>query len=223
MLAPTCITVPGLHGSGPDHWQTWAEKEIPNCRRVSGIDFDKPVIAAWADAIRNNIRDEVGSVILIAHSFGCLASVVAIADNETKVAGVILVAPASPQRFSATGLITSQERSPTTLLGAIPAQPLGVPGVFIASSDDPWLKLTHARFWAENWGLRFSCLRNAGHINVESGFGAWPALPRLVDKFREQVQAIPLGQIQAQSHVSKNRFTALTRIRQLTRNSIDLL
>ncbi len=78
MLAPTCITVPGLHGSGPDHWQTWAEKEIPNCRRVSGIDFDKPVIAAWADAIRNNIRDEVGSVILIAHSFGCLASVVAI-------------------------------------------------------------------------------------------------------------------------------------------------
>jgi hypothetical protein len=71
--------------------------------------------------------------------------------------------------------------------------------------------------------LRFTCLRNAGHINVESGFGAWPALPRLVAKFREQVQAIPLGQIQAQSQVSKNRFTALAKIRQLTRNSIDLL
>ena len=150
-------------------------------------------------------------------------SSIVVGERSCKVAGVILVAPASPQRFSATGLITSQERSPTTLLGAIPAQPLGVPGVFIASSDDPWLKLTHARFWAENWGLRFSCLRNAGHINVQSGFGAWPALPRLVDKFREQVQAIPLGQIQAQSQVSKNRFTALSRIRQLTRNSIDLL
>lgn len=223
MLAPTCITVPGLNGSGPDHWQTRAEKEIPNCRRVSGIDFNKPVVAAWADAIRNNIRDEAGSVILIAHSFGCLASVVAIADNETKVAGVILVAPASPQRFSATGLIGFGHGVSTTLLSAIPSRPLGVPGMLIASSDDPWMKMTHARFWAENWGLRFSCLRKAGHINVESGFGGWPALPRLVDKFREQVQAIPLGQIQVQSQSSKNRFSALSKIRLLTRNSIDLL
>ncbi|WP_171035185.1 RBBP9/YdeN family alpha/beta hydrolase [Limnobacter alexandrii] len=223
MLAPTCITVPGLNGSGPDHWQTWAEKEIPNCRRVSGIDFDKPVIAAWADAIRNNIRDQAGSVILIAHSFGSLASVVAIADNETKVAGVVLVAPASPQRFSATGLIGLEHGVSTTLLSAIPVIPLGVPGMLIASSDDPWMKMTHARYWAENWGLRFSCLRNAGHINMESGFGPWPALPNIVCKFREQLQAIPLGQIQAQSQSSKNRFTALSKIRLLTRNSIDLL
>jgi len=222
MLVPTCITVPGLNGSGPDHWQTWAEKEIPNCRRISGIDFNKPVIAAWADAIRNNIRDEAGSVILIAHSFGCLASVVAIADNETKVAGVVLVAPASPQRFSATGLIGLGHGVSSTLLGAIPSRPLGVPGMLIASSDDPWMKVTHARYWAENWGLRFSCLRNAGHINVESGFGPWPALPHLVHKFREQLQAIPLGQIQAQSQSSKNRFTALSKVRLLTRNSIDL-
>ena len=46
---------------------------------------------------------------------------------------------------------------------------------------------------------------------------------RDVDKFREQVQAIPLGQIQVQSQSSKNRFSALSKIRLLTRNSIDLL
>lgn len=222
MLAPTCITVPGLNGSGPDHWQTWAEKEIPDCRRVSGIDFDKPVLAAWADAIRHNIRDEAGSVILIAHSFGCLASVMAIADNETKVAGVILVAPASPQRFGVSGLIAPGELAPTSLLAAIPTRPLGIPGMLIASSDDPWMKMTHARYWADNWGLLFSCLRNAGHINVESGFGRWHGLPRLVHRFREQVLSIPLGQIQVQSQVSKNRFSSLSKIRQATRNAIAL-
>jgi hypothetical protein len=120
-------------------------------------------------------------------------------------------------------LIELEHGVSTTLLSAIPSKPLGVPGMLIASSDDPWMKMTHARYWAENWGLRFSCLRNAGHINVESGFGPWPALPHLVRKFREQLQAIPLGQIQAQSHSSKNRFTALSKVRLLTRNSIDLL
>jgi len=223
MLAPTCITVPGLNGSGPDHWQTWAEQEIPDCRRVSGISFDKPVIAAWADAIRKNIRDEPGSVILIAHSFGCLASVVAIADNETKVAGVVLVAPASPQRFSATGLIHDNALPSSTLMSHIPSKPLGVPGMLIASTDDPWMKITHSQYWADSWGMRFSWIRNAGHINVDSGYGPWPALPHLVQKFREQLLSIPLGQIQAQSQSSKNRFTALSKIRLLTRNSIDRL
>lgn len=221
MLNPVCITVPGLNGSGPDHWQSWAEKEIPDCRRVTGIDFNKPVIAAWADAIRKNIRDEAGSVILIAHSFGCLASIVAIADNETKVAGVILVAPASPQRFSATGLILDDSVAPSTLLGCIPALPLGVPGVVIASTDDPWMKITHAQYWADAWGLRFTWLRNAGHINAESGFGRWASLPPLIHNLRQQWSFLPLGSIQNEIQVNKQKFTALSKIRQLTRKLID--
>jgi len=221
MLNPVCITVPGLNGSGPDHWQSWAEKEIPDCRRVTGIDFDKPVIAAWADAIRKNIRDEAGSVILIAHSFGCLASIVAIADNETKVAGVILVAPASPQRFSATGLILGDTLSQNTLLGCLPANPLGVPGVVIASTDDPWMKITHAQYWADAWGLRFTWLRNAGHINAESGFGRWSSLTRLIQNLRRHWSFVPLGSIDNENQTNKQKFTALARVRQLTRKSLD--
>jgi len=221
MLNPVCITVPGLHGSGPNHWQSWAEKEIPACRRVTGIDFDKPVIAAWADAIRKNIRDEAGSVILIAHSFGCLASIVAIADHETKVAGVILVAPASPQRFSATGLILDDSMAPATLLNCLPAVPLGVPGVVIASTNDPWMKITHAQYWAETWGLKFTWLRNAGHINAESGFGRWQPLAQLVKTFREQIAVTPLGDVQDQTGPVKNRFSTLAKLRHITRESIE--
>lgn len=221
MLAPTCITVPGLNGSGPGHWQTWAEGVIPDCRRVRGIDFDKPVIAAWADAIRNNIRSEAGSVILVAHSFGCLASVVAIADQETKVAGVILVAPASPLRFSATGLVGDQSVASGTLLDSIPSRPLGVPGIVIASTDDPWMKITHAQYWADAWGLRFQWLREAGHINSESGYGPWPGIAQVAKSLRDQVSAVPLGNLQDHSGPVKNRFSTLARLRQITRESLE--
>lgn len=221
MLNPVCITVPGLNGSGPDHWQSWVEKEIPGCRRVTGIDYDKPVIAAWADVIRKNIRDEAGSVILIAHSFGCLASTVAIADNETKVAGVILVAPASPQRFSTTGLVLDDAVAEATLMGCLPASPLGVPGVVIASTDDPWMKITHAQYWADAWGFRFTWLRNAGHINAESGFGRWPLLTLLVHKLRQHWSFVPLGSLDNENQTSKQKFTSLSRVRQLTRKSLD--
>ena len=38
----TTLIVPGLHGSGPDHWQSWFERRIPNCVRVVQSD--------WSDA-----------------------------------------------------------------------------------------------------------------------------------------------------------------------------
>ncbi|HEX4878766.1 MAG TPA: alpha/beta hydrolase [Limnobacter sp.] len=221
MLTPTCITVPGLHGSGPGHWQTWAEYRIPNCRRVRGIDFHKPVIAAWADAIRNDIRSEAGSVILIAHSFGCLASVVAIADNNLKVAGVVFVAPASPERFSISGLSKENDLPSEGLLNAIPASLLGVPGILIASTNDPWMKVTQAQYWAEVWGLRFTWIQNAGHINTESGYGRWPGLERVVVSLRDRLTAVPLGEIHEKEGPVKNRFSALVKLRQLTRESIE--
>ena len=38
-------------------------------------------------------------VWLVAHSYGCLASVVAAADRPERVAGLLLVAPPEPDRF----------------------------------------------------------------------------------------------------------------------------
>lgn len=225
MQSTIFITVPGLNGSGSTHWQTIAEQEIPNCRRVRGIDFETPVIAAWADAIRTDVRQCVGNVVLIAHSFGCLASVLAIADHDTKVAAVILVAPASPQRFNVKGLVETQPPVQQTLvpgvLPCLPTQPLGVPGVVIGSTNDPWMRLVHAKYWAETWGLRFLWLKEAGHINSESGFGRWQGLHHMACALGEQVSSTPLGDLDMQDGRIKNRFSALSKVRQLTRSTID--
>ena len=37
------------------------------------------------------------------------------------------------------------------------------------------MRLTAASVWSDRWGAQFECIGRAGHINVESGFGPWPA------------------------------------------------
>ncbi|MBC7832417.1 MAG: alpha/beta hydrolase, partial [Hyphomicrobium sp.] len=46
-MDPTLI-VPGLHGSGPDHWQSWFERQIPNCVRVIQGDWASPNLQLWS-------------------------------------------------------------------------------------------------------------------------------------------------------------------------------
>ena len=46
--------------------------------------------------------------------------------------------------------------------------------VLVASSNDPYCPVRTAGAYARAWGREFVRLQNAGHINVEAGFGAWP-------------------------------------------------
>jgi predicted alpha/beta hydrolase family esterase len=97
---------------------------------------------------------------LIAHSFGCLASVVAASRLPERVAGALFVAPACPEKFGITA--------------RIPIAPLTFPAVLAASRNDPWMKYLSAVVWADRWGARLVDLGAAGHVNVDSGHGAWP-------------------------------------------------
>src|SRR5205085_1538774 len=40
------LIVPGLHGSGPDHWQTWFERQLSDCIRVTQSDWTDPELRA---------------------------------------------------------------------------------------------------------------------------------------------------------------------------------
>jgi uncharacterized protein len=75
------------------------------------------------------------------------------------VAGLMLVAPAEPAKFHA-------EED-------VPVRSLPVPSVLVASHDDPFMTFPRAEHWASIWGSKLVDLGDAGHINVEAGFGAW--------------------------------------------------
>lgn len=214
----TTLIVPGFHGSGPEHWQTWMESRLPDARRVTGIDWEMPVLALWAAEVRREIDAALGAVWIVAHSFGCLASVIAAADRPAKVAGLLLVAPAEPRRFS---LFGTREQYPggDSVAAALPAEQLGSPSLLVASRNDPWLEFGRARQLAERWGSRLVDIGEAGHVNTDSGHGAWPHGMVLLEQLHRACDSFPPGAIDddGKGRGAGPRCNALARLRRQTR------
>lgn len=220
-MRDTTLIVPGFHGSGPDHWQTWMEQRLPAACRVRGIDWEAPVLAHWAGSVRREIDACPHPVWLVAHSFGCLASVVAAADRPTRVAGALLVAPADPARFGPLGL-RGDPADPAGHVGAcLPQRPFDFPCVVVASSNDPWIRLTSAAYWADRWGCGFINLGAAGHINIESGFGPWPEGLDLLHRMQQVQHGLPLGAVGSAPGAQRGRDGALARLRHQARSARD--
>jgi predicted alpha/beta hydrolase family esterase len=214
------LIVPGYHGSGPGHWQSWLQQQVPNSTRITGIDWEQPVLAQWAGRIREALAQAQQPLWVIAHSFGSLAAVVAAADRPEHIAQLILVAPADPDRFDCMGL------KPERALGverfslgkALPLRPLQVNGLVIGSRNDPWLSYDKAAALAKGWQLDFHDGGEAGHINADSGHGAWPALLTLLRKRSQKNSAAP---VVSNTHLRKGRGSALAAVRQLTREQLQ--
>ena len=156
----TTLIVPGLRNSGPTHWQSWFETQLPDTRRVEQADWERTCLSDWAARVREEI-DAIGDAVwIVAHSFGCLASVTAAFERADRILGALLVAPADPHRFG----------EPTALL----EEALPFPSLVVSSNNDPWVKASAAEYWAGQWRSDYLNIGDAGHINVDSGHGPWP-------------------------------------------------
>jgi len=166
--APRLLIVPGLHDSGPVHWQTWLQHLYRYSVRVVQRDWHTPDLARWSARIGNTLdRAGPGPWIAVGHSFGCLALAHHLASvNDSPIRAALLVAPAEPDRFG--------------LAEDLPRRRLPVMSTVIASQTDPWITAASARRWADRWGSHWINLGDAGHINSEAGFGPLPLARRWV-------------------------------------------
>lgn len=162
--------VPGWKNSGPGHWQSLWESQLPDARRVEMPNWDFPHRAEWVealdDALALHLRFDGAPPVLVGHSAGCLAIAHWAATHERPIHGALLVAPADVKR----------ETAPAELLdfAPIPRQRLPFPSHVVATEDDPYLAADRARAFAASWGARFTLLPRGGHLNAASGFGPWP-------------------------------------------------
>lgn len=179
------LVVPGFHGSDEAHWQTWLEKQLPNSQRIDRVDWEMPVVKAWAKAVTRALDEDPVPTVIVAHSFGCLASALAIANRPNLDLAAVFVAPAQPDRFAAFG----ERDNPAlpSIAQYLPDGTLNVPGLLIGSQNDPWMKLPHAYAWARRWNLIFHDAGEVGHINTESGFGPWPWIKGVVESIGESL------------------------------------
>ncbi|WP_407310629.1 RBBP9/YdeN family alpha/beta hydrolase [Pseudomonas sp. nanlin1] len=181
------LILPGLYDSGPDHWQSlWAE-QWQGFKRVEQADWQTPHCDDWVRCLDQAIRREDGPVVLVAHSLACtLVTRWAERHRSEQVRGALLVAPSD----------TEAESYPSGTHGFTPMSTgrLSFASIVVASDDDPYVSKARAAEFARAWGSELVCLSGAGHINGQSGYGAWyegtELLSRLAGGLAPQVQVL---------------------------------
>lgn len=157
------IIVPGWRDSGPGHWQTLWQTQLPQAERVVQDDWLMPQRGAWVQALEQLILSRPEPVVIAAHSLGCITTAHLGDAAAARVQGALLVAPADPER-----------RGALADFAPVPYAPLPYRSILVASNTDPFCPVRLAGAYARAWGSEFVRLQDAGHINVESGHGAWP-------------------------------------------------
>lgn len=163
------LLVPGLYNSGPEHWQSHWEADHPEYRRVYQANWETPRCADWVQTMRASIRAADVPVVLVGHSSACAAIAHYAAqygDGQGGVMAAFLVAPSDVE--------APTYPSGTTGFDPMPLQRLPFRSVVVASTDDPFVTLERAEYFAGRWGSRLIKIAGAGHINADSGYGRWP-------------------------------------------------
>lgn len=163
------LIVPGLNGSGFNHWQTAWEQVRRDCIRVEQRSWSDPEPDEWTARLDQAVRAAGEPVVFAAHSLGCLAIAHAASVHgnwDGWVRGALLVAPCDPSR----------EGAPPAVARFAPARrPLPFASTVVASRNDPYASIERSRCFADVWGSSLIDVGMAGHINAASGLGDWRA------------------------------------------------
>jgi len=170
------ITLPGIGGSGSEHWQTIWENNDGHLRRFRPSSWDAPQLDDWCAALDSAVRESCTPPVLIAHSLACLLIAHWSSRSALPILGAFLVSvpdPASP-RFPKLEAVS---------FANVPNQSLCFRSMIVASSNDPYGSLAYQRDRATAWGSSFVGVGECGHINASSGLGAWTEGRKLLDEF----------------------------------------
>lgn len=181
------IILPGIGNSGATHWQTIWEIGDARMTRFHPSDWDRPELEDWIDALDRAIEQATRPPLLIAHSLACLLvahwathwATHGATGRPHPVRGAFLVAvpdPASP-------VFPTEAAS----FANPPAARLPFPSLVVASSNDPYGTLAHARASADIWGSQLVEAGAHGHLNGASGLGAWPEGNAALAAFEESL------------------------------------
>lgn len=158
--------LPGLGNSGEQHWQSQWERQYPELERINQKDWETPVCDDWTAMIDEQVtKYNQDNIILVGHSLSCSTIVQWVKKYNRNIKGALLVAPSD----------TESPVYPRGTTGFVPIPLIKLPfrSIIVTSSDDVYVSLERARFFAECWGSELINIGKAGHINVASGFGLW--------------------------------------------------
>jgi predicted alpha/beta hydrolase family esterase len=168
------LILPGLGNSGPQHWQSWWEREIPGARRIEQSDWERPELADWLAALEQGVAACAAPALLVAHSLACALVAQWASAARGRVKSALLVSPSDIEAETA----PPEGRS----FAPLPRRKLPFPAIVVASRNDPYVTFDRAAGFAADWGARLVDAGDAGHINTASGHGPWPEGRRILSE-----------------------------------------
>ena len=175
MKPSSILLLPGWENSGPQHWQSLWEREH-GYLRVEQHDWMRPLRGDWVARLEEVLLTREEPAVLVAHSLGCIlvAAWASVSRHTARVKAALLVAPGDVER--------EELRGPLPSWSPIALQPLPFPSVLVTSRNDPYCLPERAQRLADAWGSRRVDAGEAGHLNADSGLGAWPEGHRLLQE-----------------------------------------
>ncbi|MEP6726477.1 MAG: alpha/beta fold hydrolase [Bacteroidota bacterium] len=166
MKSVYCFILPGLNNSGPEHWQTHWENEY-GFIRIQQANWDNPVADKWIRTIEEKVtKYPLDKVVLIGHSLACCTIVKWAEHYKHVIKAAFLAGPSD----------TEAPSYPPGTKGFMPMPlfSLPFPSVVVASSNDEYVTMERANFFAANWSSKLIEAGALGHINSSSVIGNWP-------------------------------------------------
>ncbi|MBA2686313.1 MAG: alpha/beta hydrolase [Chthoniobacterales bacterium] len=166
------LLLPGLYNSGPEHWQSHWERELPDAVRIVQRDWDNPVREEWVATLEEAVAEFGSDVVLVGHSTACALVAFWAGQSAHTVRGALLVAPSDTEAASYPAGPTGWAPMPTARLY--------FPTIVVTSTDDEYVTLSRATDFARAWESRLVDIGPAGHINSASALGSWPRGKKLL-------------------------------------------
>ncbi len=168
-MKPKVLILYGWHGSDAPHWQNWLYHQLKD----EGYEVSFPQLSDNMNPKKEVWLREASEAyhalkpnVVIAHSMGntlwchlCNEGLVGEIDR------LLMVAP--PRDLS-----EYKEISEFFPVGISTLNTKDV--LMVSSTNDPYMSKAEAAIYARANNLKQKVVQNAGHINGDSGFGAWP-------------------------------------------------
>ena len=69
-MEPTLLIIPGLGGSGEEHWQSYWLAAFPRTRKLEQDNWEEPRLDQWLHRLREALQAIDSPTLLVAHSLG---------------------------------------------------------------------------------------------------------------------------------------------------------
>lgn len=165
----------GWGGSDTPHWQSELASEIAkNYGTVSFPLLDNchfPSKNRWVKQVKQ-ILEEFKPNIVVCHSLANTLWFWLCQEELKELDKLIMVSPPS--------LTTTEMTIKTFFPCEIPQNIYAKEIELIISDNDPWIELDEAENIAKAIGANYQVIKDAGHINADSGYGKWELIETMI-------------------------------------------